>query len=109
MSKKKVLFDASSRSGENFDKVLKKEPEIKTYLEQKKELEDNFNELVASWYMKTGVYCNMSPNEFLDTEYALLKAITKEIDYKIQNYDTEIINYYHLALLAAASKILGGK
>lgn len=109
---KELLFSSSKKSGKLYKKVIEKEPylEIPNHIPNLDELEDDFQELVIQWYMKTGTYTKTSPREFYeDTPYWLLKGITKEIDDRLKNHKKDILNYEHLALLLALSKAFGGK
>lgn len=69
---------------------------------------DPFDELFVKWYMKTGLFCKMDYVTFINQPYLAMKAITKEIDKRLESQDS-ILNYEHLALLLALAKLFGSK
>ena len=105
---KEVLFSAQTQEGTYFQEVLKAEPEIKDYIRKRQqELAESFDDLFVKWYMKTGLFCKMTCNEFLDQPYWMMKAITKEIDRRLDDHKHEILNYEHLAVLLGLARAFG--
>ncbi len=104
---KQTLFSATKGTGTQYDKVIEQEPHLKKIAE--KSVSDSFDELIVKWYMKTGIYCKMDINQFLDSPYKYLKLVTKELDKKLENYSEEIIDYNHFGIMVALSKLFGGK
>lgn len=70
--------------------------------------EDPFEDLFVKWYMKTGLFCKMDYVTFINQPYLAMKAITKELDKRLESQDS-ILNYEHLALLLALAKLFGSK
>lgn len=100
---KNLLFSADKGAGSNYDAVIKEQPELK------KEVKENvLDELFVKWYLKTGTFCKMDYVTFMNQPYFAMKAITKEIDSRLDNHENSILNYEHLALLMALAKLFGG-
>lgn len=76
--------------------------------ELQKSDEDPFDELFVKWYMKTGLFCKMDYITFINQPYLAMKAVTKEIDKRLES-DNAVLNYEHLALLMALAKLFGSK
>ena len=104
MSESKVLFSASGKTGEYYKDVVKAEeiqPEewdISPYMDYKIQL-----------YLKVGLYCNWSWQEFCETPYPVIKYISDEMDFRLEHHDTNIFNWQMLAFLLAIRRAFGGK
>lgn len=83
-------------------------PVYKPMVEKKDPNADPFDELFVKWYMKTGLFCKMDYVTFINQPYLAMKAVTKEIDKRLEGQDS-ILNYEHLALLLALAKLFGSK
>lgn len=62
-----------------------------------------------SLYMKVGLYCGWSWQEFKDTPYPVIKGINAQIDNKLDNIDNPqtFLNWHVLYTALAISKCFG--
>lgn len=100
---KKLLYSADKQAGSFYDEVVKETPALK-----QESKEDPFDELFINWYLKTGLFCKMDFNTFMNQPYWAMKAVTKKIDERLDSSGDQVLNYEHLALLLALSKLFGG-
>lgn len=66
-----------------------------------------YEDYLVDLYMKVGLFCHWSWNQFEDTPTWAVQKINSRIDKKIE--EEQIINYDHLILLLVLSKAFGGK
>lgn len=106
---KKTLFSASGGTGTYYERVITEEPHLKDVASpvSDENLSEVINKLYVKWYLKTGLFCKMDYVTFLNQPYLAMKEITKEIDRRIEDHEDEILNYEHLALMLALSKLFG--
>lgn len=69
--------------------------------------EYTYDDYLVDLYIKVGLFCNWSWQDFENTEIKVVQKINSRIDKKID--EEQIINYQHLVLLLVMSKVLGGK
>ena len=73
------------------------------YAESQKITED------AVWvplYMKVGLWCGWSYNEFMETDYTVIKNINNYIDKKLENAGEHPVHWMQLFAYLAISKAL---
>lgn len=82
-------------------------------IENPEEKLEGWDRLWVDLYLKVGLFCKISPNEFLDTPKWFVDAISDEIDRRFRsnspgNKEVEPINYEHAALILALAALFAG-
>jgi hypothetical protein len=112
----------------SFDDFLDSQEEIEENQQQEEDLLNpykqiqEFRDFLVLEYMKVGMFCRMSPNEYLDTPAWMVEGISEKIDERLAPYiekakaradaqsdgkGGEPLDFNHLALLLFGSALFG--
>lgn len=92
--------------------------EIREKVPEKEDDLGPFYTYLYQQYLKVGLYCQMSPEEFFKTPWSMIDYISDDIDNRLKPYlppdphagsgeGSMPLNYYHLALLLFGSALFG--
>jgi len=69
------------------------------------EEEDPMFELKIALYFKVGLFFGWNWQEFEATPYPVVKRLSEEIDFRLSNSDTILLNWNVLAMMQAVSHL----
>jgi len=72
------------------------------------EEEDPIRELEIALYIKVGLFFGWDWQQFQATPYPVTKRLSEEIDFRIQEMDTILLNWNTLSMLQAIGKAFSG-
>ena len=103
MSDKEVLFSNKGRTGTHYEETVE--------AEELESNEDPIDEYKIALYMKVGLFFGWSWQEFLATPVPVTKRLGEEIDFRLENLDSDqiFLNYDCISMLLAIAKAFGGK
>lgn len=70
------------------------------------ESDDYIHDYTVDLYLKVGLFCGWSWQEFCQTPLPVIHTLSREIDFRIRNSENVLLNWTGQAVLQAISMIL---